>query len=442
MESLPQVSAAMEHVLTAVADEAAAAVGFVRRRRVLTGALFAQALVLGWLARPAATLHQLTQAVAARGGAISPQGLAQRFGPEAAALLERVLAAAVAAPVRADPAAVPLLARFGGGVWLLDCTTVRLPDALAAVWRGCGGRTGKGTQAALKLQVRFDLAGGELEGPLLLAGRTQDKAGGLHHAPLPPGALLLADLGYWSLERLRALGAAGAFWLSRLDPHTRVLAPSGDRLDLPRWLARAKAPTVEAEVLVGAAARLPARLLAAKVPKAVADARRRKLRAAAKREGKAAPAATLALTGWTVYVTNVPADRLTLAEAFVLGRARWQVELLFKLWKSGGGLDESRSADPWRVLCELYAKLTALVVQHWILLVGCWDRPDRSLTRAAQTVREHAVCLLRALGRPDCLAEELAALAACLRAGCRVAARKTRPSAYQLWLDPGLGGLT
>lgn len=442
MESLPQMSAAMEHILTAVADEAAAAVGFVRRRRVLTGALFAQALVLGLLARPAATLHQLTQTVAARGAGISPQGLAQRFGPEAAALLARVLAAAVAAPLRADPVAIPLLGRFGGGVWVLDCTTVRLPDALTAVWQGCGGRTGRGTQSALKLQVRLDLAGGDLEGPVLLAGRTQDKAGPLHSAPLPPEALVVTDLGFWSLERLRAVGAMGAFWLSRLDPHTHVFTPDGTRCDLPRWLARPRTPTVEADVLLGARARLPARLLAAKAPKAVADGRRRTLRAAAKREGKAPPTATLALAGWTVYVTNVPADRLSLAEVFVLGRARWQIELLFKLWKSGGRLDESRSADPWRVLCEVYAKLVALVIQHWLLLVGCWERPDRSLTRAAQTIREHAICLLRALDQPVRLVEELAAIVACLQTGCRIATRKAHPSAYQLWLDPSLGGLT
>ena len=442
MESLPQMSATLNQVLTTVADEAAEAVGFVRRRRVLSGALFVQALVLGFLGRPEATLHHLTQTLAARGAVISPQGLAQRFGPEAAALLGRVLAAAVAAPMRADPAAIPLLERFTGGVWVLDCTTVRLPDALADVWRGCGGRTGRGTQAALKVQVRLDLAGGTMEGPVLLDGRTQDKAGPLHEAPPPPDALVVTDLGFWSLERLRAVGAIGAFWLSRLDPQTHVFTPDGARLDVPRWLARPQTPAVEADVRLGARARLPARLLAAQAPKAVVDARRRKLRAAAKREGKAPPKATLALAGWTVYVTNVPAARLSLAEGFVLGRARWQIELVFKLWKSGGRLDESRSAAPWRVLCEVYAKLIALVVQHWLLLLGGWDRPDRSLVRAAQTVRAHAVCLLRALDRPARLREEVAAIVACLQAGCRVASRKTHPSAFQLWLDPSLGGLT
>ena len=277
---------------------------------------------------------------------------------------------------------------------------------------------------------------------MLLAGRTQDKAGPLHTAPLPPDALLLADLGFWSLARLQALTQSGAFWLSRLHPTTHVLRLTGERLDLPRWLAAQGEATVDAEMLLGASARLPVRLLAARVPQAVADERRRTLHAAAKREGRTPPQATLALADWTVHVTNVPADRLSVAEAFVLGRARWQIELLFKLWKQHGHLDAWRSGDPWRVLCEVYAKLMALIIQHWLLLLGCWQRPDRSLVRAAQTIRAHALCLLRALGHPRRLREELAALAACMGTGCRIARRKTRPSAFQLWLDPALGGLT
>jgi hypothetical protein len=158
--SLPQIATALEQVLTTVADDAAVAVGFTRRQRVLTGATFVQALVLGWLGQPQATLHQLTQALAVRGVPISPQGLAQRFGPAAAALLAQVLAAAVRVGVTAAGVEAPLLTRFAGGVWVLDCTTIALPDALAAIWPGCGGRTTQGTQAALKLQVRLDLAGG------------------------------------------------------------------------------------------------------------------------------------------------------------------------------------------------------------------------------------------------------------------------------------------
>ena len=116
---------------------------------------------------------------------------------------------------------------------------------------------------------------------------------------------------------------------------------------------------------LGEVHRLPARLLAVRGPQAVADERRRRLWAVARKKGCMVSARRLALAAWIMLVTNVPSDRLTVRE--VLGRTRWQIELLFKLWKSHGRVDESRSLKPWRILCEVYAKLLAMVVQHWLL---------------------------------------------------------------------------
>ena len=436
--SLPQVADALQHVLTEVPDRLARPSGFRRRAGKLTAAVFVQALVLGWLGNPRASLSELAQVAAKLGVAVSPQALAQRFTAQAAGLLEGVLAAAVAQVVAAEPATPELLRRFAG-VAILDSSTVRLPDALAGVWAGCGGRVAQGTAAALKLTVRFDLATGRLAGPVLTAGKAQDRANALQHAALPPGGLRLSDLGFWSLAVFRAIGAQGAFWLSRLDLQTAVFA-AGERVDLPAWLA-GQGERVDCPVELGARERLPARLLGARVPQAVADERRRKLKAAAKREGRTPPAARLALAGWTLLATNVPADRLTLAEALVLARARWQVELLFKLWKSEGGIDESRSADPRRVLCEVYAKLVAMVVQHWVLLTGCWGEAARSLTEAAKAVRREATCLAGAIRRRGRLIAALRDLRRCLAAGCRVDRRRGRPSTFQLLTDPALGGL-
>jgi hypothetical protein len=440
MSSLPRVARAMQHVLGEVADAAARESGFVRRVRKWTGALFVQTLVLGWLGNPAASLSALTQVAAKLGVAVSPQGLAQRFDERAARLLERVLAAAIEQVIAAEPVALPLLRRFAG-VSVLDSSTIALPDGLAAQWAGCGGRVARGTQAALKATVRLDLGDGRLDGPVVTAGRTQDRASALQHAPVPRGALRLADLGFWSLEVFRQIAAGGAYWLSRLNLQVAVATADGVRLDLPVWLGQHGAQ-VEVPVLLGAAARVPGRLLGVRVPQAVADERRRKLHAAAQREGKTPPAARLALADWTLLVTNVPEDRLSVAEALVLARARWQIELLFKLWKAHGKVDESRSADPWRVLCEVYAKLTALVIQHWILLVGCWTVAERSLTEAAATIRREATCLVGAIRSVRRLIAAIAVIRHCLSVGCRIDHRRRTPSLVQLLTDPALGGLT
>ena len=441
MSSLAQVATALQHVLTTVADQAAQETGFVQRVRKWTGALFVQTLVLGWLGNPAASLSELTQVAAKLGVSVSPQGLAQRFGEPAAKLLERVLRAAVEQVIAAEPVAVPLLQRFTG-VFILDGSTIALPDGLAQVWAGCGGRVARGTRAALKLAVRLDLGSGRLDGPVVTAGRSQDRASTLQHAAVPPGALRLADLGFWSLEVFRRIGEAGAFWLSRLNLQVIVFATDGSRRDLPSWLAQQKGTRLDVPVRLGAALKLPARLLGVRVPAAVAAERRRKLRAAAQREGTTPSQATLALADWTLLVTNVPQEQLSVAEALVLARARWQIELLFKLWKQHGQIDESRSRDPWRVLCEVYAKVTAMVIQHWILLVGCWLFADRSLVEAAKTVRKEATCLAGAFRRHARLVEALGAIRRCLSAGCQIDHRKTKPSTFQLLLDPALGGIS
>ncbi len=436
MTSIEEVAAVLEHVLGPVADEAARQTGFVQRHRKLTGATFVQTLVLGWLQAPAATLGQLTQMAARLQVPLSCQGLDQRFTEAAAATLQTVLEAAVGQVVGAEPVAVPLLQRFTA-VAVQDSTTLTLPAALAEQWPGCGNGQGGGT-AAVKLQVRLDLGRGRLTGPALTAGRVPDQKAAGQLASLPAGALRVADLGYFSLAALAALTGQEVYWLSRLYPHTQLQDPAGTVLDLMRVLRRAGGGTVDRPVLLGRTERLPARLLAVRVPKEVAAQRRRRLRAVAREKGRPVSSWLLALARWTLLVTNVPVAQLSLPEALVLLRARWQIELVFKLWKQHGLLDEWRSARTWRILCEVYAKLLGLLVQHWCSVLGCWPAPDRSLVQAAQTVRASAVLLASAFAGLLPLPVVLEQICQCLQAGGRLNRRRRAPNTYQLLLDPAL----
>jgi hypothetical protein len=440
MSSLPQLACRLEHLLTTLPDEQGRACGFIRRQRTLTAALFVQVLVLGWLSAPTASLAQLTQTAAALGVRLSPQGLAKRFTPAAARLLEAVLTATVERAVAASPVEVALLRRFAG-VLVLDSTTISLPAAHAGVWPGCGGRAPHQGRAALKVSVLLDELTGRLE--LTRApGRAQDRASRLQHAPLAPGVLRIADRGFWSLAVFHAIGQSDAFWLSHHHLQVRVFGADGRPLELGTWLAAQQPERVEAAVLLGQGARLPARLLAERTPEVVAETRRRAIRAAARRAGKPPSPAALRLAAWTLVVTNAPAERLSHAEALVLLRSRWQIELLFKLWKSGGQLACSRSAQPERVLCEVTAKLIALVLQHWLLLTGLWADPARSLVRGAQTVRAHAITLALAFGSRRALIAALRALMGCLARLTPQSKRRTHPSTAQLLADPALTGLS
>lgn len=296
------------------------------------------------------------------------------------------------------------------------------------------------TAALLKAQVRCDLCTGRLEGPLLEEGRAQDQAAAWQsqaRAPLPAGALRLADLGYFSLSVLQELDHHQVYFLSRLQVQTAVYTRAGQRLDLVQTLRQHDLAQVDLPVCLGATSRLPVRLLAVRVPPAVAAERRRRLHADARHKGQAVSQRRLQGADWTILVTNVPATgatHLTVEEALVLARARWQIELLFKLWKQHGFLDAWRSEKPWRILCEVYAKLIGVVVQHWCLLVSCWSLPDRSLVKAAQTVRSYALLLASAFAGMLPLVVALEHLSQIIRLGCRMNPRKTAPNTYQLLL--------
>ena len=430
MSTIPQVASAVQHLLTTVATAAGRATGFVQRASPLNGATFTQTLVFGFLAQPQASLDELAQTAATVGAPVTAQALDQRFTPQAAACLQQVLAAAVTQALAADPVAVPLLQRFAR-VDLLDTTSIHLPAALAAHWPGSGNQHTAGTRASLKLAVRLDLTTGALAGPDLHPGRMADRACPLHHDPGTAGGLRLADLGFFDMAQFATIDAADGYWLSRLRTGTAVYDAAGARLDLTALLARTRQTQIDRDVQIGTRQRLACRLLATRVPQEVCDQRRRRLRAEAKRRGRAVNALALALAAWTIYVTNVPPTLLTLAEALVLGRARWQIEWLFKLWKSHGWVDAWRSQKPERILCEVYAKLLGLVVQHWLVLVGGWQMANRSLVKAAQVIRKQALHLASAL-RQRRMTSAVRAVVQSLLAGCRLNTRKQHPTTFQL----------
>jgi hypothetical protein len=416
----------MQGVLTDLARQAGPQSGFVQRHSKLGGAEWVQTLVFGFLANPQATLAELAQTAAVVGVPITPQGLAERFGPAAAECVRGVLEAGLQALLAAQPVALPLLQRFRG-VYLQDSTQLALPAELAAVWRGNGG---KDSGAALKLQVQWEWTTGQLVRLTLHDGRAADGAAPAQAAGLPAGALRLADLGYFNLEVLAATAAQQAFFITRLKAGTLVFSAEGQRLDLGRWLRR-QGSRVDCAVQVGGRQRLPARLVAVQVPPAVAARRRRQLRRAAQERGQTLSAERRALAAWTLLLTNVPDGHLTAAEVQVVAACRWQVELLFKLWKSHARLDESRSANPWRQLTEIYAKLLGLLVQHWLWLLSCWPQPDRSLFKAAQTIQKFAWSLALALPAPRQLAALLQTLCRCLAGGCRTNKRRRKPATFQ-----------
>ncbi len=434
MANVAQLPSRMQRLLVDVAQAAGRSSKFVKRNSKLSAPKWVQALTLGWLANPEATLEELSQAALTVGVKVTPQGIHDRFSSESAECFKQVLGAAVEQAVSADGVAVPILARFSG-VYLADSTTIALPEALHELLPGCGNQAG--TSTALKLGVLFNVADGALALLEPVPAREHDRSLQVGRQQLPEEALWLADLGFFDLARLAQMDREGVYWLTQVQAGTVLYDEQGERLELVELLkARCKRKRkLDMPVLLGAEARIGCRLLAQRVPKEVAQERRRRLRAEAKRRGQGVSATRLALAEWTVLVTNVGEAKLTVAEALVLVRVRWQIELLFKLWKSHGKIDESRSHKPYRVLTEVYAKLLGMLLQHWLLVTSLWQYPDRSLTKAAKVVRARALMLAHALGSPQQLTEVIEEIQRCLTSGCRINKRRKQPHTYQLLLQ-------
>lgn len=429
---LSQVSNAIQAVLTDVADEVARATGFIKRKVKVTGSNFCQTLVIGWLGNPDATLEDLCQTAAVVGLKITPQGLEQRFTEEAAMFMKAELEKAVAQVIETEPVPILILRQFNG-VYLSDSSTVSLPDELSEVWIGCGNQNGTG-KAALKLETRINMLQGDIDGPIITDGRVNDRTVALEHAPLPKGSLTISDLGYWKLADLEEKSADGVYWLSHPQVGTIMYDENGVRGSLAELMSRQTEKQIDMRISLGANHRIPCRLLASRVPQEVEAERRRKLKIQARKKGQSVSKARLALAGWTMFVTNTGKEMISVKTALVLGRMRWQIELLFKLWKSHGKIDKSRSENLWRILCEIYAKLIAMIIQHWTFLVGNWSFPDRSLVKAASTVRQHALNLAISLGNLPRLEEALTILSRCLSAGCRINKSAKTPRNFQLLL--------
>ena len=431
MTSIMQIAEIMRRIMTETADKAGKETGFAKRESKMGGAEFTQTLALGWLSNPEATLEELAQTAATVGVRISPQGLDQRFTQAGTACLKSVLDEAVKQLVQGEITDLPILRRFSA-VYIQDSTIIALPAELAEEWRGCGNGKGKG-QAALKVEVRLDMLSGEMTGPILEAGRVSDVVSRIQSVSVPAGALRIADLGYWSLGEMKQIAQAGGYWLTRLKSRVKITTGDGKSWDILDFLNALGDTQVDCAVSLSAQIPTPARLLAIRVPQAVAEQRRRKLREEYERRQIPLSKRTLALADWTIVVTNVPQQLLSLTEALTFLRIRWQIEMLFKLWKSHGRIDEWRSSKPWRILCEVYAKLLAMLIQHWIFLVSFWQFANRSLIKASQTIRKHGLHLACAFYSQTTLETAIQIIKYCLEAGCRINKRETDLRCYQLF---------
>jgi hypothetical protein len=262
-----------------------------------------------------------------------------------------------------------LLSHFSK-VLLQDSTSVTLHQKLQKEFKGSGGRASK---ASAKLDLIYDYKNKKYETIKLTdQGEADQKLALRIEDAVTEGSLVIRDLGYLRVDSLIKIVSQSAFFLSRLKSNIAVYLNQEDEnsIDLGDYIMKHCESGILDRTVYITAKKFPTRLIAFKAPKEVADKRRRTAKASGKKQGRKLREATLKFLGFTVFITNVP---LEIWKAQVIGtiyRIRWQIELIFKCWKSKAQINYLEGTDAKRIECLIYAKLIYILLVNQIYVLA------------------------------------------------------------------------
>ena len=325
---------------------------------------------------------------------VSKQSVAERLDAAASRFLKAVLGAALGAALQGPKRCLQQAAWPFARILVQDSTTVKLTEKLAALYPGGANQHGR-TPGVLRVQAVFDLLSQRWLSFALSPYVENDQKASPDLLPLvQKNDLVLRDLGYFAVRVLEQIGQRGAFFLSRFYFRTAVFDLQGRPINLLALLRRKG--KVDQWVLLGVREKLRVRLVALPAPTAVANERRRKARAHLQNRCQLS-AAYLALQNWTMFVTNVPAESLSAPQVMALYGQRWQIEIIFKGWKSHFHLEAvSHSTTAELLEVAIYGKLLFITLTHPL------NAPTRIPAEAEEPVRYYSRLKVNLLTR-QCL---------------------------------------
>jgi IS4 transposase len=332
--------------------------GVVRRRRKIEPAALLWAIVLGFAAGGKRSLAGMRRAYERSTGIqMVPSVFYDRFTKPLAQFFCTIVGVLLERVEEATPSLKGILQAFRD-VLVTDSTLVRLHALLERSFPAC--RTNH-TKAAAKLHVVMSVKGRGMRSVKLSSGRQHDGPV-LKVGRWVRDRLLLFDLGYFRYSLFDRIDAQGGYFISRLKQNANPLitgvlrdgTPNGVRLvgaRLQEVLGRLRRAEFDVEVEV-------------EFQRREYGGRRSRARMRLRLVGVRNPETG----GYHLYVTNIPAERLSASQVAAAYAARWQIELLFREMKSSYGLEEMPSRKRHIVETLLYASVVTLVVSRRLLV--------------------------------------------------------------------------
>ena len=256
-------------------------------------------------------------------------------------------------------------------VCIKDSTKFNVDNRLSGHYKGTGARPGT-TKACVCIQYEYDLRSGKILDLNVTEGVRNDAMDAAQtKEKINKTDLILRDLGYYNLSILAGFAKAGAFFISRLNTSTLIYdlgqTESLKFKELYAYMRKHKITSCEKQVLVSKKDQEELRLIVAIVPDHVYEERIKKVNKYNKVKGWKTTDDYKVRCRFNLFITNVSYENISLEEIMLLYRLRWQVELMFKNWKSVCAIHKLQPMKYERFTCLLFAKLILIVINLQII---------------------------------------------------------------------------
>lgn len=385
-------------------EEVARKTGFIQRKGKLKATDF---IALCGFLNDRSGLKTLTQLCSVldseRNVNLSAEGLNQRFNEAAGTFVKTVFTEALSQRLTDPSGFFTKYSAFFNRIRVLDSSGFGLPPPCADRYKGSTG-------AGLKVQLEYDLLSGDFLHLEVQDGIIADKTFGSSLADsLRPKDLILRDLGYFTYMNLLEIELHDAFYISRLKLDTTIYQKADGESkfiqlnleDMIEQLACGEAQELN-EVYIGKEYKMRTRLIICKLTEKQMQKRLILQKKKESRGGVTHSPRHKKLSALNLYATNIPDSVASKQEIHELYTLRWQIELVFKTWKSVYKIHRIKKMKPERVDCHLYGTLLALLISSTIMfqirsLLYRKKKKETSEYKGMEIIKEYLGKLQRAI---------------------------------------------
>ena len=296
---------------------------------------------------------------------IKKQSLDERFNKHAVSFLTVALAELFNKQLAGGTALLISCDQFKR-VLIKDSVCFQIDKSLSRYYPGSGG---SGSAASVRIQFEFDLISGNIVDLSLNAFNDQDATNStLTIDVVREGDLVIRDLAYMHVSALRGILQNLGDFLCRLQANKQVYQRRGKKkvkLDfsrIVRAMTDAGIEKFEDRVFLDQDLTLQVRLFVYLLPESVYQERMRKANLNAQKKGRQIGKEFKARARLNLFITSAPEELLDIENAWKAYTLRWQIELVFKTWKSLWKIDKVKKVKKERLECYIYSKLFIIVL--------------------------------------------------------------------------------